>query len=177
MKTDDQLPPGDDDAEMTRLALHAGFALSTERASLADIYVASAALLPPSLIRLADRKDEGSYRALKARVAAQYSRPEGLIGLLRSELAFQEAVVSALGCRTLIVFLEMLHEIIDCATSGTDPRIGPAITHLAEVKSHRDIIRLTAAGRGQLAAALASIRNKEIEGVIRKCGAISRTYR
>lgn len=158
----------DDDADMADLVLRAGLVLSYKRASLADVYVASAVLLPPSLIRLADRKDKGSYLTLRAIVAAEHARPAGLTGLLRSELAFQEAVVGALGCQTLIVLMDMLHGIIEYATSRMDPRSGPVIRHLAEVKSHQEIIRLVEAGRGQSAAALVCVRTKDVEGVIRE---------
>ncbi|MET0994286.1 MAG: FCD domain-containing protein [Mycobacterium sp.] len=158
----------DDDADMADLVLRAGLVLSYKRASLADVYVASAVLLPPSLIRLADRKDKSSYRTLRAIVAAEHARPAGLTGLLRNEVAFQEAVVDALGCQTLIVLMDMLHGIIEYATSRTDPRSGPVIRHLAEVKSHQEIIRLVEAGRGQSAAALVSVRTKKVEGVIRE---------
>ena len=158
----------DDDADMADLVLRAGLVLSYKRASLADVYVASAVLLPPSLIRLADRKDKGSYLTLRAIVAAEHARPAGLTGLLRSELAFQEAVVGALGCQTLIVLMDMLHGIIEYATSRMDPSSGPVIRHLAEVKSHQEIIRLVEAGRGQSAAALVCVRTKEVEGVIRE---------
>ena len=158
----------DDDADMADLVLRAGLVLSYKRASLADVYVASAVLLPPSLIRLADRKDKSSYLTLRAIVAAEHARPAGLTGLLRSELAFQEAVVDALGCQTLIVLMDMLHGIIEYATSRMDPRSGPVIRHLAEVKSHQEIIRLVEAGRGQSAAALVCVRTKEVEGVIRE---------
>ena len=158
----------DDDADMADLVLRAGLVLSYKRASLADVYVASAVLLPPSLIRLADRKDKSSYRTLRAIVAAEHARPAGLSGLLRNELAFQEAVVDALGCQTLIVLMDMLHGIIEYATSRMDPRSGPVVRHLAEVKSHQEIIRLVEAGRGQSAAALVCARTKEVEGVIRE---------
>lgn len=158
----------DDDADMADLVLRAGLVLSYKRASLADVYVASAVLLPPSLIRLADRKDKSSYRTLRAIVAAEHARPAGLTGLLRNEVAFQEAVVDALGCQTLIVLMDMLHGIIEYATSRMDPRSGPVIRHLAEVKSHHEIIRLVEAGRGQSAAALVSVRTKKVEGVIRE---------
>ena len=158
----------DDDADMADLVLRAGLVLSYKRASLADVYVASAVLLPPSLIRLADRKDKSSYRTLRAIVAAEHARPAGLTGLLRNELAFQEAVVDALGCQTLIVLMDMLHGIIEYATSRMDPRSGPVIRHLAEVKSHQEIIRLVEAGRGQSAAALVCVRTKDVEGVIRE---------
>ena len=158
----------DDDADMADLVLRAGLVLSYKRASLADVYVASAVLLPPSLIRLADRKDKSAYRTLRAIVAAEHARPAGLTGLLRNELAFQEAVVDALGCQTLIVLMDMLHGIIEYATSRMDPRSGPVIRHLAEVKSHQEIIRLVEAGRGQSAAALVGVRTKDVEGVIRE---------
>ena len=158
----------DDDADMADLVLRAGLVLSYKRASLADVYVASAVLLPPSLIRLADRKDKSAYRTLRAIVAAEHARPAGLTGLLRNELAFQEAVVDALGCQTLIVLMDMLHGIIEYATSRMDPRSGPVIRHLAEVKSHQEIIRLVEAGRGQSAAALVCVRTKDVEGVIRE---------
>ena len=158
----------DDDADMADLVLRAGLVLSYKRASLADVYVASAVLLPPTLIRLADRKDKSSYRTLRAIVAAEHARPAGLTGLLRNELAFQEAVVGALGCQTLIVLMDMLHGIIEYATSRMDPRSGPVIRHLAEVKSHQEIIRLVEAGRGQSAAALVCVRTKDVEGVIRE---------
>ena len=158
----------DDDADMADLVLRAGLVLSYKRASLADVYVASAVLLPPSLIRLADRKDKSSYRTLRAIVAAEHARPAGLTGLLRNEVAFQEAVVDALGCQTLIVLMDMLHGIIEYATSRMDPRSGPVLRHLAEVKSHHEIIRLVEAGRGQSAAALVSVRTKKVEGVIRE---------
>ena len=158
----------DDDADMADLVLRAGLVLSYKRASLADVYVASAVLLPPTLIRLADRKDKSSYRTLRAIVAAEHARPAGLTGLLRNELAFQEAVVDALGCQTLIVLMDMLHGIIEYATSRMDPRSGPVIRHLAEVKSHQEIIRLVEAGRGQSAAALVCVRTNDVEGVIRE---------
>ena len=158
----------DDDADMADLVLRAGLVLSYKRASLADVYVASAVLLPPSLIRLAERKDKSSYRTLRAIVAAEHARPAGLTGLLRNELAFQEAVVDALGCQTLIVLMDMLHGIIEYATSRMDPRSGPVIRHLTAVKSHHEIIRLIEAGRGQSAAALVSVRTKDLEGVIRE---------
>lgn len=156
----------DDDADIADLVVHAGLILSYKRASLADVYVASATFLPPSLICLADRKDNSSYSRLRALVAAEHVRPPGLTRLLRNELVFQEAVVDALGCETLILLMEMLHEIIEYATS----RMGfhPVIRHLAEVKSHQEIIRLVQAGRGQSAAALVCARTKEIEGLIRE---------
>lgn len=158
----------DDDADMADLALHAGLVLSYKRASLADIYVASATFMPPSLICLADRKDKSSYSRLRAIVAAEHVRPAGVTQLLRNELVFQEAVVDALGCETLIVLMEMLHEIIEYATSRMDPCSDPVIRRLAEVKSHHEIIRLVEAGRGQAAAALVRLRTNEIEGLIRE---------
>lgn len=156
----------DDDADSADLALYAGLILSYKRAPLADVYVASAAFLPPSLICLADRKDKISCSRLRT-IVASVSRT-GLTGLLRSELAFQEAVADALGCQTLIVLMDMLHEIIDYATSRMDSRSDPVIRHLAEVKSHDEIIRLVEAGRGQSAAALVRVRTKEIEALIRE---------
>ena len=162
----------DDDADMADLVLRAGLVLSYKRASLASrglrVRREAPTFLPPSLIRLADRKDKSSYRTLRAIVAAEHARPAGLTGLLRNELAFQEAVVDALGCQTLIVLMDMLHGIIEYATSRMDPRSGPVIRHLAEVKSHHEIIRLVEAGRGQSAAALVCARTKKVEGVIRE---------
>ena len=101
-------------------------------------------------------------------MAAEHARPAGLTGLLRSELAFQEAVVDALGGQTLIVLMGMLHGIIEFTISRMESTPGPVVRHLAEVKSHDEIIRLVEAGRGQSAAALVRVRNKEVEAVIRE---------
>lgn len=156
------------DGGMADFALHAGLVLGYQRASLADVYVGSAALLPPSLIRLANRADKSVFRRLRARVVAEHARPEGLTGLLQSELAFQGAVVDALGGQTLIAMMGMLHKIIEYTMSRMDSRPGPVVRHLAEVKLHDEIIRLVEAGRGQSAAALACVRTKEVVGVIRE---------
>ncbi len=156
----------DDDADIADLVAHAGLVLSCKHASLADIYVASASFMPPSLICLADRKYHSSYSSLRAMVAAEHVRPPGLIRLLRNELLFQKAIVEALGCETLILLMDMLHEIIESATSRMDPCFHPVIRSLAEVKSHKDIIRLIEAGHGQSAAALVGARTTQIQGLL-----------
>jgi hypothetical protein len=156
------------DADMADLALHAGLVLGFRHASLADVYVGSAALLPPSLIRLANWTDRSTYRTLRARVVAEHARPVGLTGLLRNELAFQRAVVDALGGQTLIALMGMLHRIIENTMSRMDWGPSPVGRHLAEAKSHDEIVRLVEAGRGQAAATLACVRTKQVAGVIRE---------
>ena len=156
------------DADLADLALHAGLALGHQRVSLADIFVGSAALLPPSLIQLAERTDKSAHRTLRARVVAEHARPVGLTGLLLSELAFQGAVVDALGGQTLIALKGMLHRLIEFTISRMELTPGPVVRHLAEVKLHDEIVRHVEAGRGQSAAALAHVRNKEVEAVIRE---------
>ena len=149
-------------------ALQAGLILGHQRVSLADIYVGSAALVPPSLIRLAERTDKSVHRTLRARVVAERARPVGLTGLLLRELAFQGAVVEALGGQTLIALMGMLHRLIEFTIARMESTPGPVVRHLAEVKLHDEIVRLVEAGRGQSAAALAHVRNKEVEAVIRE---------
>lgn len=156
------------DRDATGLAVHAGLALSYKKISLTDVYVASAALMLPSLVRLADRRDEAAHRRLREVLAAEQVRPTGLAGVLRRELAFQGAVVDVLGLQTLIVLKDMLHEIIECAASRLDGRSAPSVRYLAEARTHHDIVRLVEAGRGQAAATLARERTREIEGLIRE---------
>jgi DNA-binding FadR family transcriptional regulator len=157
----------DHDTSMTDLAMQAGLILSYNRASLRDVFVASATLMPPCLIYLADRNDDAAHSRLRAMSAAEHVRRGGLAGLLWNELAFQRAVVDAVGNKTLIVLTDTLHEIIGCAMSRLDQRSAP-VRHLVEVKSHHEIIRLVEAGRGQAAAALVWVRTEEIEGIIRQ---------
>jgi hypothetical protein len=160
---------GDDyNRDVAGLALHAGLILSYRGASLADVYVAGAALVPPALVRLAHHCDDAAHHRLRAMLAAEQAPPTGLAGVLRRELAFQGAVVDILGSQTLIVLTDMLHEIIQCAASRLDQRPAPVVRHLAEAQSHHDIVGHVEAGRGQAAAALARERTKEIEGLIRE---------
>ncbi len=163
------------DADLADFALHAGLALGHQRVSLADTFVGSAALLPPSLIKLAERADKSAHRTLRARVVAKHARPVGLTGLLLSELAFQGAVVDALGGQTLITLMSMLHRLIEVTISHMESTPGPVVRHLAEVKLHDEIVRLVEAGRGQSAAALAHVRTKEVEAVIREYDAAAGT--
>jgi GntR family transcriptional repressor for pyruvate dehydrogenase complex len=158
----------DEDSDMAGLALHAGLVLSYNHVSLADVYVASASVLPPSLVRLAHQEERTSCSGLRAVVAAERGHSPGLAGLLRTELAFQDAIVDALGCETLVVLMDMLHEIIDAAMSHLDRRFTPAARHLAEVRTHHEIVRLVEAGHGQAAASLARVRTREIEDFIRE---------
>lgn len=155
-------------ADITRLAMHAGLVLSYKAASLADVYVASAALMPPSLVRLARHCDGAAHRKLRTMLAAEQVPSTGLAGVLRRELAFQAAVVDVLGSQTLIVLTDMLHEIIECAVSHLDRRHAPVVRHLAEARTHHDIVTLVEAGRGQAAATMARKRTREIEGLIRE---------
>jgi DNA-binding GntR family transcriptional regulator len=67
----------------------------------------------------------------------------------------------------------MLHEIIDFAMSHLNPRPSSAPRHLAEVKTHHEIVRLVEAGDGQAAAALMRLRTSEVEDVIREYDARS----
>jgi hypothetical protein len=152
--------------DVAGLARHAGLLLSYKEASLADVYVASAALVPPALVHLAGRRNEAVHRGLRAMLAAEQAPPTGLAGVLRRELAFQGAVVDVLGSQTLIVLKDMLHEIIECAASRLDRRPAPAVRHLAEARTHHAIVSLVEAGRGQAAATLARERTREIERVI-----------
>ena len=158
----------DDAADIADLVMQADLILRYKHASLADVYVASATFLPPSLIRLADRKNYSSYSSLRAMVAAEHVRPPGLVRLLRNDLLFQKAVVEALGCETLILLMDMLHEIIEYATSRMDPCFHPVVRNLAEVKSHGEIVRLIEAGHGQSAAALVGARTMQIECLLRE---------
>jgi len=157
-----------DNRDATGLAVHAGLVLSDKKISLTDVYVASAALMLPSLVRLADRRDEAAHRRLREVLATEQVRPSGLAGVLRRELAFQGAVVDVLGLQTLIVLKDMLHEIIECAASRLDGRSAPSVRYLAEARTHHDIVRLLEAGRGRAAATLARERTREIEGLIRE---------
>jgi DNA-binding FadR family transcriptional regulator len=161
-------PGYDEHADMAALASCAGLVLSHKHASLADVFVASASFLPPSLLQLVRRHEKAACSLLKAIVAAERVHAKGLTGLLRTELAFQEAVVDALGSETLIVLMDMLHEIIDCAASHLNERPSSAPRHLAEVKTHHEIVRLVEAGHGDEAAALMRVRTSEVEDVIRE---------
>jgi DNA-binding FadR family transcriptional regulator len=152
--------------DVAGLARHAGLVLGYKEVSLADVYVASAALVPPCLMRLADRYDEAAHRRLRAMLAAEQMPPTGLAGVLRRELAFHGAVVDVLESQTLIVLKDMLHEIIECAASRLDHRPAPVVRHLAEARTHHDIVNLVEARRGQAAATLARARTKEIERLI-----------
>ena len=165
------------DADLADFALHVGLALGHQRVSLADIYVGTAALVPPALIRLAERADNSAHRTLRARVVADRARPVGLTGLLLSELAFQRAVVDALGGQTLIALMSMLHRLIEFTVSHMESTPGPVVRHLAEVKLHDEIVRLVEAGRGRSAATLAQVRTKEVEAVIREYDAVTGTDR
>jgi DNA-binding GntR family transcriptional regulator len=157
----------DYDTSVTHLAKQTGLILSYSGASLADVFVASATLLPPCLIYLADRNDEATHTRLRAMLAAEPVRRGGLAGLLRNELAFHRAVVDALGSETLVVLKDTLHEIIGCAVSHLDQRSAD-VRNVLEVKSHHEIICLLEAGRGQAAAALVWVRTKQIERIIRE---------
>jgi DNA-binding GntR family transcriptional regulator len=157
---------------MAILASCAGSVLRHKHASLADVFVASASFLPPSLLHLAHRQEKTSCNTLRAIVAAERVHSKGLAGLLRTELAFQEGVVDALGSETLTVLMDMLHEIIDCAMSHLNQRPSSAPRHLAEVKTHHEIVRLVEAGQGQTAAALMRARSSEVEDVIRDYDAL-----
>jgi DNA-binding FadR family transcriptional regulator len=163
--------------DATGLAMQAGLVLSYKKISLTDVYVASAALMLPSLVRLADRRDEAAHRRLREVLAVEQVRPTGLAGVLRRELAFQSAVVDALGLQTLIVLKDMLHEIIECAASRLDGRSAPSVRYLAEARTHHDIVRLVEAGRGRAAATLARERTREIDGLIRENVADNRLSR
>ena len=153
---------------MATLASCAGSVLRHKHASLADVFVASASFLPPSLLRLAHREEKTSCNTLRAVVAAERGHSPGLAGLLRTELAFQEGVVDAVGSETLVVLMDMLHEIIYAAMSHLDQRFTPAARHLAEVRTHYEIVRLVEAGHGQAAASMARVRTSEIEDFIRE---------
>jgi DNA-binding FadR family transcriptional regulator len=155
------------DTSMTDFAMQAGLILSHNGASLADVFVASGTLMPPCLIYLADRHDDATHSRLRAMLAAEQMRRGGLAGLLGNELAFQRAVVDALGSETLLVLTDTLHEIIGRAMSRLDQRPAP-VRNLVEVKSHHEIIRLVETGRGQAAAALVRVRTEEIERIIRE---------
>jgi DNA-binding GntR family transcriptional regulator len=161
-------PAYHEDADVATLASYAGSVLRHKHASLVDVFVASASFLPPSLLHLARRQEKTSCDALRAIVAAERVHSKGLAGLLRTELAFQEGVVDALGSETLAVLMDMLHEIIDCAMSHLNQRPTCAPRHLAEMKTHHEIVRLVEAGDGQAAAALMRVRTSEVEGVIRE---------
>jgi DNA-binding FadR family transcriptional regulator len=152
--------------DVAGLAMRAGLVLSYKEASLADVYVASAALVPPALVHLAGRRDEAVLRGLRAMLAAEQAPPTGLAGVLRRELAFQGVVVDVLGSQTLMVLKDMLHEIIEWAASRLDRRPDRVVRHLAEARTHHAIVSLVEAGRGQAAAALARERTREIERVI-----------
>jgi DNA-binding FadR family transcriptional regulator len=165
-------PGYDEDADVATLASCAGSVLSHRHASLADVYVASASFLPPSLLRLAHREEKTFCNRLRAIVAAERVHSKGLAGLLRTELAFQEVVVDALCSETLTVLMDMLHEIIDCAMSHLNQRPTSAPRYLAEVKTHHEIVRLVEAGQGQTAAALMRARSSEVEDVIRDYDAL-----
>jgi DNA-binding FadR family transcriptional regulator len=169
----DSSPRYDEDAEMATLASFAGSVLRHKHTSLADVFVASASFLPPSLLHLAHREEKIWCNRLRAIVAAERVHSKGLAGLLRTELAFQEGVVDALGSETLTVLMDMLHEIIDFAMSHLNPRPSSAPRHLAEVKTHHEIVRLVEAGDGQAAAALMRLRTSEVEDVIREYDARS----
>lgn len=164
----DSSPGYDEDADMATLASCAGSVLRHKHVSLADVFVASASFLPPSLLHLAHREEKTSCNTLRAIVAAERVHSKGLVGLLRTELAFQEGVVDALGSETLTVLMDMLHEIIDCAMSHLNQRRSSAPRHLAEVKTHHEIVRLVEAGDGQAAAALMRVRTSDVEDVIRE---------
>jgi DNA-binding FadR family transcriptional regulator len=158
----------DDGVDIADLVMQADLILRYKHASLADVYAASATFMPPSLIRLADRKNHSLYSNLRAMVAAEQVRIPGLIRLLRNELLFQKAVVEALGCETLILLMDMLHEIIEHAASRMDPCFHPVVRSLAEVTSHKEIVRLIEAGDGKSAAALVGARTMQIECLLRE---------
>jgi DNA-binding GntR family transcriptional regulator len=164
----DSSPGYDEDAEMATLASFAGSVLRHKHTSLADVFVASASFLPPSLLHLAHREEKIWCNRLRAIVAAERVHSKGLAGLLRTELAFQEGVVDALGSDTLTVLMDMLHEIIDCAMSHLNQRASSAPRHLAEVRTHHEIVRLVEAGDGAAAAALMRVRTSDVEDVIRE---------
>jgi DNA-binding GntR family transcriptional regulator len=164
----DSSPGYDEDAEVATLASFAGSVLRHKHTSLADVFVASASVLPPSLLQLAHREEKIWCNRLRAIVAAERVHSKGLAGLLRTELAFQEGVVDALGSETLTVLMDMLHGIIDCAVSHVSQRPSSAPRHLAEVKTHHEIVRFVEAGDGQAAADLMRVRISDVEDVIRE---------
>jgi DNA-binding GntR family transcriptional regulator len=52
--------------------------------------------------------------------------------------------------------------------SHLDQRFTPAARHLAEVRTHYEIVRLVEAGDGEAAASMARVRTSEIEDFIRE---------
>jgi DNA-binding GntR family transcriptional regulator len=146
--------------------MHAELALSYRRASLADVYVASAALVPPCLVRLAYRGDEAALHQVRARLATEQMSPTGLAGVLRRELAFHGAVVDALDSQTFVLLKDMLHEVIERVASRLGCRSRPIVRCLGNAPTHQEIVNLVEAGDGRAAATLARQRAKEIEAFI-----------
>jgi hypothetical protein len=160
--SDDEFP------DLTRLATHAGLVLGQRGASLADIYRASAVLMPPCLLRLTDGSREHVHARLWSMLATEQGWPLGLAGLLRREMGFQNAVLDLLGNQTLIVLKDMLHEVIRCAMGHLDQLAADAVVRLTEAPTHHDIVRHLEAGRGQEAAVLAGQRAARVETLLRE---------
>jgi DNA-binding FadR family transcriptional regulator len=128
-------------------AHYAGLLLEYQQATLADVFVASAAIEAPCAAMLARTRTAADVKRLRAAVAVERDAADEPAGLLEVQNDFHRLVIEMAGNQTLGVLSDVLRHIIEVATQRyvTDPALGgPDKTPESQVatRTHEKLIDL-----------------------------------
>ncbi len=107
-------------------ARYAGLVLQFRGTTLADVYDARKAIELPAVRRLARKRPAAAMRALAANLTAASATIDHPAGLIRLQEEFHLVVVQQAGNRTLAIFAEMVHRIIELHSESYIDRWGGA---------------------------------------------------
>lgn len=128
-------------------AHYAGLLLEYQQATLADVFVAAAAIEAPCAAMLARSRTADDVKRLRAAVASERNAQREPAGLLELQNDFHRLLIEMAGNQTLAVLSDVLRHIIEVATQRyvTDPALGgPDKTPTSQVatRTHEKVIEL-----------------------------------
>lgn len=131
-------------------AHYAGLLLEYQQATLADVFVAAAAIEAPCAAMLARSRTADDVKRLRAAVATERDASREPAGLLELQNDFHRLLIEMVGNQTLGVLSDVLRHIIEVATQRyvSDPALGgrdKAPASQVGTRTHEKVIELIAA--------------------------------
>jgi GntR family transcriptional repressor for pyruvate dehydrogenase complex len=100
--------------------------LQSRGVTLADVYDARTLIEPPAVRRLAELSNRASaIRRLKAFVNVEAAEIDDPVTFAEANVKFHEALISESGNKTVLLFCEMLHELLEDAVAEVSGKGSP----------------------------------------------------
>lgn len=153
-------------------AHYAGLVLEYQRATLADVFAAAAAIEPPCAAMLARSRTDDDLDRLRAAVVAERDVADDRFAVLAQQNDFHRLVIELAGNATLAAMSDVLRHIIELATQHyTDLRVTERVpSHEVGTRSHEKLVRLIEARDSDGAESLWRKHIVETGARLRKAG-------